>query len=110
MYAPHIWKKKKKKKPEGEESAEKDKSEKEGGTNDKSVGEEKPDGDGLVIMETDTVPEPKQEEVEEYEDYCPFKLDMGYTPKPEEIAQDETVSQEKRFFVFELWHEQYICT
>ena len=45
-------------------------------------------------METDIQMETKQEESEEYEDYCPFKLDMGYTPKPEEIAQDETVSAE----------------
>ena len=96
MYAPHIWKKKKKKKGEGEEDSEKDKLENENDqSGQKSVSEGKStekDGDKIQIHGTSAIVDEKQEDLEGYEDYCPFQLDMGYKPKPEEIAQDETVS------------------
>ena len=95
MYAPHIWKKKKKKKGEGEEDSEKDKLENENDqSRQKSVKEGKSieeDGDKTQIHGTSTIVDGEQD-LEGYEDYCPFQLDMGYKPKPEEVAQDETVS------------------
>lgn len=78
-YIPHVWRKKKKK------------SEEEEGKKVKTEEEQKAD----ALMSEDEKQKKldlmKQEMEDEFEDYCPFQLNLGRDARPDELEADDAV-------------------